>query len=365
MELREGYKKTEIGVVPEDWEVKPIGEITAISVGRDLKEGCFSDYRDDKYKYPVFSNTVVNKGLYGYYNVAEYVGESLTVVGRGVGLGTAFKRTGGYGAIGRLLVLMPKKEVDANFLTEYINHKVTIFSESGGIPQLTGISFAKYHVPLPPLPEQKAIAEVLSDTDNLIQALEKRIAKKRLIKQGAMQKLLTPKEDWEVKKLGEIASNIASGKSNTQSKKGKYPIYGSTGIIGWSNSFDYEGNKILVARVGANAGTVNKVSGKYCISDNTLMISFGSFVDIDFLFFVLINFRLNCLVFGSGQPLITGGQLKTLEVKVPTLAEQTRIAIILSDMDNEIETLEKKLAKYKQIKQGLMQNLLTGKIRLV
>ncbi len=94
-QLPKGYKNTEVGLIPEDWEVKPIGTFTAISVGRDLKESNFSTYQDSKYQYPVFSNTVSDFGLYGYYDVAEYFGESLTIVGRGVGLGTAFARKGG------------------------------------------------------------------------------------------------------------------------------------------------------------------------------------------------------------------------------------------------------------------------------
>ncbi len=306
-QLKKGYKQTEVGVIPEDWEVKKIGEFTSIFVGHDLKENNFSDYPDNIYKYPVFSNTVENRGLYGFYNTPEYDGESLTVVGRGIGLGTAFKRDGGYGAIGRLLVLFPDKSIDSSYLTEYINFRVRIFEESSGIPQLTSVSFANYKIPLPPTrAEQTAIASALSDVDALISSLEKLIAKKRNIKQGAMQQLLKPKEGWVMKKFGEITLSVASGKSNTQLKEGKYPIFGSTGIIGWRNVYDYEGNKILIARVGANAGTVNKVSGKYCVSDNTLMVSLQSNIDIDFIFFKLINYQLNRLVFGSGQPLITG-----------------------------------------------------------
>ncbi len=111
--------------------------------------------------------------------------------------------------------------------------------------------------------------------------------------------------DWEVKKLEGIILSIASGKSNTKSQNGDFPIYGSTGIIGWQPYFDYEGEKNLVARVGVNAGTVNKVKGKYCVSDNTLMISYNKISNIDFAFYQLKSLKLNTLVFGSGQPLIT------------------------------------------------------------
>jgi type I restriction enzyme S subunit len=116
------------------------------------------------------------------------------VVGRGVGLGTAFKRNGGYGAIGRLLVLFPETNVDTKYLSEYINHRVKIFEESSGIPQLTGISLSNYKIPLPPSKEeQTSIATILNDMDAEIKGLEQEHNKYRALKQGMMQELLTGK----------------------------------------------------------------------------------------------------------------------------------------------------------------------------
>ena len=168
--------------------------------------------------------------------------------------------------------------------------------------------------------------------------------------------------DWEVKKLGEIALLIASGKSDTKSKTGAYPIYGSTGVIGFNKNYDYNGEKILVARVGANAGAVNWVNGKYCVSDNTLMVELKKNYDFSFALFYLNYFNLNKLIFGSGQPLITGGQLKQLSIPLPlTKAEQTAIATALSDADVMIQSMEKLIAKKRLIKQGAMQELLKPK----
>ena len=169
-------------------------------------------------------------------------------------------------------------------------------------------------------------------------------------------------EDWEVKTLQNQIVNIASGRSSTKNTNGVYPIYGSTGQIGYSNNFDYEGDKILVARVGANAGSINRVSGKYCVSDNTLMITNNSQYDIGFSFYQLLYLNLNKLVFGSGQPLITGGQLKNIKIPLPpTLSEQTAIAAALSEVDELIQTLEKQIQKKKAVKQGAMHVLLSPK----
>ncbi|GAI50420.1 unnamed protein product, partial [marine sediment metagenome] len=146
---------------------------------------------------------------------------------------------------------------------------------------------------------------------------------------------------------------------------GNYPIYGSTGSIGYRIQPDYSGDKVLIARVGANAGTVNKVSGKYCVSDNTLIITYQSEIDINFSYYQLINFKLNKLTFGSGRPLVTGSQIRKLTLAFPKdKSEQTAIATVLSDTDALIEHLGKLIAKKKAIKQGAMQQLLTGKKRL-
>ena len=168
--------------------------------------------------------------------------------------------------------------------------------------------------------------------------------------------------DWSVRNLGDITTSIASGKSDTKSNYGDYPIYGSTGLIGYNSKFDYSGETILVARVGANAGTVNTVTGKYCVSDNTLIIELGKSLNFRFIQYYLKYYNLNKLVYGSGQPLITGGQLKLLKIPLPpTKAEQTAIATALSDADALIQSLEKLIAKKRLIKQGAMQELLKPK----
>jgi len=172
-------------------------------------------------------------------------------------------------------------------------------------------------------------------------------------------------EDWDVKEMEDFTISVASGKSNTTNELGDYPIYGSTGIIGYKKQSDYAGDKVLIARVGANAGTVNEVSGKYCVSDNTLMVTYQSGIDINFSYYQLINFKLNKLIFGSGQPLVTGSQIKKIAFALPkNKTEQSAIATVLSDTDALIENVEKLITKKKAIKQSAMQQLLTSKKRL-
>ena len=172
-------------------------------------------------------------------------------------------------------------------------------------------------------------------------------------------------EDWSLKQINDFATTVASGKSRVISEFGDYPVFGSTGIIGSCFSSDYSGIAVLIARVGANAGKLTVVSGKYGVTDNTIIVRIDESLDHGFFWRQLESRRLNSMVFGSGQPLITGTQIKSIRLPIPpTKVEQEAIAGALSDADALIESLEQLLAKKRQIKQGTMQELLTGKKRL-
>jgi type I restriction enzyme S subunit len=165
--------------------------------------------------------------------------------------------------------------------------------------------------------------------------------------------------------MASIATAVASGRSHVDSEFGAFSVYGSTGPIGLASKADYSGQAILVARVGANAGTLNVVDGEYGVTDNTIIIRIGDSAILSYVWRQLEAKHLNSMVFGSGQPLITGTQLKNLSIPFPpTRAEQEAIAEALSDADALIESLGSLLTKKRQIKQGAMQKLLTGKKRL-
>jgi len=164
--------------------------------------------------------------------------------------------------------------------------------------------------------------------------------------------------------IKDVSLSVASGITKKKASRGKYNVYGSTGIIGYSNLYDYSGVKILVARVGANAGTINIVDGKYGVSDNTIIIDVSQQYNVKYVYYQLKYLNLHSLIFGSGQPLITGTQLKQLKFRNVELKEQVTIVKSLSDIDSLISSLQKLIEKKKAIKQGAMQELLTGKKRL-
>ena len=125
--------------VPEGWRYIDIGSIATVKVAGDVKKEFYSQHPTNTHCYPVYSNTIINKGLYGYYDFIEYENDAVTIVGRGIGIGTAFPRykTSGFGAVGRLLIVFPKESsFDIRYFSESINFLLKIFYESVAIPQL-------------------------------------------------------------------------------------------------------------------------------------------------------------------------------------------------------------------------------------
>lgn len=186
------FKKTEVGSIPEDWEIKPFKELFNISAGGDVNPKLSSSVHDEKYCYPIYSNALTNCGLYGFCSYADHPANSITITARGT-LGFAIYRDHNYTAIGRVLVLLPKQLSAGAFFAEFINSRVKFAIESTGVPQLTAPQIAEYCLAVPPVAEQTAIATILSDMDAEIAALEARRDKTRALKQGMMQELLTGK----------------------------------------------------------------------------------------------------------------------------------------------------------------------------
>ena len=218
--------------------------------------------------------------------------------------------------------------------------------------------------------EQTKIASFLSAVDEKISQLTQKHALLSQYKQGMMQKLFSQQirfkaddgsefGEWEEIALGKIKGvSIASGKSSHEKLElAKYYYYGSTGVIGYSNEYDYQGTRILIARVGHNAGYIYMVSGQYNVSDNTLILELPSNLDYIFIRAFLEKFQLNKLVFGTGQPLITGSLLKKVVIQVPCLEEQTKIANFLSAIDQKIEVVAQQIEQAKTWKKGLLQQM--------
>ncbi|AIL59254.1 type I restriction-modification system, specificity subunit [Pseudomonas alkylphenolica] len=170
--------------------------------------------------------------------------------------------------------------------------------------------------------------------------------------------------DWKVHQLAELSGSIASGRSKVDAEFGQFPVFGSTGVIGYTNTPSHTGESILVARVGANAGLLNSADGRYGVTDNTIAIRLKPGTDHTYCLLQLKRYGLNRLIFGSGQPLITGTQLKSIPIPIPAREEQVKIVTALSEMEDLISSLDQLIAKKRDIQQATMQQLLSGQLRL-
>ena len=373
-----------------------IKELAKIYVGRDLVEDAYSPIKTETHIYPIYSNSVDNEGLYGYYNFEEFNfdDDALTVVGRGAGLGKAFYRQGGFGTIGRLLSLTPKdKSFHPKYLSDYINDKLIIHNESGGIPQLPRSSLENYEVVLPSYEEQTKIASFLSNVDEKISQLTQKHELLSQYKQGMMQKLFSQQirfkaddgsefGEWEERKLSEISQKAMYGMNAAATEyDGINKYLRITDICEFSNSFKKDNltspnaelfdryklqlGDLLFARTGASVGKsylyreddgITYFAGfliKFSLNTN-LVIPYFIFLQTltkEFCQWVVTNSMR------SGQPGINAEEYSSYIFKVPCLEEQTKIANFLSSIDQKIEVVAQQIEQAKTWKKGLLQQM--------
>lgn len=372
MEVKPGYKQTEVGVVPEDWKVQPLSEHFRIYAGGDVPKHSLSQTRSESHPHPIFANALQNNGLYGFTNERRAKGDSLTITARGY-LGHAEYRSEDFFPIVRLLVLEPTGNLDARFTTFAVNDRVKFAFESTGVPQLTAPQVGKYSVAAPSLLEQRAIAASLSDVDTLLAKLDQLLAKKCDLKQAAMQQLLTGQTrlpgfsgEWPVKRLGDVCPlQRGFDLPTTQLRAGKYPVVYSNGVLCVHNAFMVKGPGVVTGRSGT-IGNVHFVEDDFWPHNTSLWVTSFKSNSPKFVFYLLTSVHLDRFGTGSGVPTLNRNDVHAYNVHIPpTAEEQTAIATVLSDMDAEIAALEARREKTRALKQGMMQELLTGRIRLV
>jgi type I restriction enzyme S subunit len=399
-----GYKRTDVGVIPKDWEVRQFSDHFRIYAGGDVPKHSLSNNQSPMHPYPIFANALSNRGLYGYTAERRSSGDSVTITARGH-LGHAEYRGTPFFPVVRLLVLEPIGKLDARFTAYAINEVVTFAVESTGVPQLTAPQVGKYSVAAPPtIEEQRAIAAALSDADALLGGLDRLIAKKRDLKQAAMQQLLTGQTrlpgfhgEWEVKRLGDHVTFLRNG-VNARAEllpegRVKYLHYGD--IHASTDSFlspqtlpslpDAKAARLDRLRDGdvifadasediagvcksvelRGARDIEVVSGLHTIAarfDKTVLADgFKGFLQYCPSFAT----HLRRLAAGTKVYATNRAHIASVEMRLPSVAEQSAIAAVLSDMDAELAALEARRDKTRALKQGMMQELLTGRTRLV
>lgn len=416
VEMKSGYKMTEVGVIPEDWEVKNVSESCLIKARIGWQGLKKSEYMSSGDYLLItgtdFDNGQVNWKSCAYVSKARYEQDSNIkirpqdiliskdgTIGKVAYLGMIPKA--GTLNSGIFVIRANDRKIDQVFLSKifmsfYFEEFLNRLVAGSTINHLYQKDFVKFCFPLPNSEEQVAIAAALSDVDSLISALTKKIEKKKAIKQGLMPQLLTGKkrlsgfnDKWKSMLLGDIAE-VKDGTHQTPQyvKSGGKPFYSVENVTAddfknvkhisleehkaLTSNYRMEKGDVLMTRIGS-IGCCKyvdwDVDASFYVS--LALLKINEKYDSKFISYLsnIKSFKeevmLNSLVFAIPQK-INLGNISLIKVYIPTSkAEQTAISNILSDCDSEIAALEEKRDKYKEIKQGMMQQLLTGKIRLI
>ncbi|MGZ9081608.1 MAG: restriction endonuclease subunit S [Rhodoplanes sp.] len=388
MEVRPGYKQTEVGVIPEEWDARQIRDVCTLINGRGFKPHEWKTAGLPIIRIQNLNGSEDFNFYSGQYNPKILVEHGQLLFAWSGSRGTSF---GPYVWNGRRALLNYhtwKVVVNESRATpEFFLHalrQLTSFIEdrahgASALVHTQKWEMEKFPVPIPArLPEQRAIAEALDDVDALLGALDRLIAKKRDLKQAAMQQLLTGQTrlpgfhgEWEVKRLGEVA-HIKTGSRNNEDKveDGQYRFFVRSEVIEHINSYSHDCEAILVPGEGRIGSIFHYIHGRFDVHQRVYAITqFRSDISAKFVhLYMTKNFGAWAMQ-NTVKATVDSLRLPTFQnfqmTLPPTLDEQTAIAEVLTDMDAELAGFEQRREKTRALKQGMMQELLTGRTRLV
>lgn len=386
-----GYKQTELGLIPSDWEIKSLGDVGEVKMCRRVFNEQTNGFGPIPfYKIGTFGrepDAFISQELYDLYR-QKYsfpnVGDILISAAGTIGRTIVYNGDDAYFQDSNIVWIENGKSLISNSYLFYVLQVAQYNTEGGTIQRLYNSILKNTKFLCPPKSEQTAIATALADADALIRSLEKLIEKKKKIKQGAMQELLRPKEGWVRRKLGEIGEIITGNTpptANSDYWNGSYPWITPTDIDKFKDIYHSEreisqeglkvcrklpSNTLLVtciASIGKNA--VLRSIGACNQQINAIIPNHEN--DVNFLYYLIENNKPYLLSKAgiTATLIISKKEFSEITFLFPNREIQMEIAKKLNDMDVEISSFELKLEKYSRIKLGMMQNLLTGKIRLI
>lgn len=404
--IKEGYKNTPVGIIPKDWKIKKLNEIAK---NKGLIRGPFGGalkkeiFKESGYKVYQQQNAIYSDIEIGDYYIDEEKFKELKrfavqkndfIVSCSGTIGKIFRIPNNYyeGIINQALLLIRLNDEKVNysyfnfiFISDVIQRKI-LESQGGAMKNLVGMNqIRKIQLPIPPLPEQKAIADCLTTWDKGIEKLTQLIASKKEQKKGLMQQLLTGKkrlegfeEEWREVRLEQVAKIVMgvspSSKNYNDEKQGKFLIQGNADIKNRVSSPRQYTSEItkecsvgdILMSVRAPVGEISKSIHNACIGRGICAIQNNEYSTSDFLYYYLVYNEVlwNRLKQGSTFESVNSSDIRNFILTIPLINEQNAIAKVLTTADKEIELLEKKLETFKTQKKGLMQVLLTGTLRL-
>ncbi len=395
-------------MIPEDWDAKQIRDVCSLINGRGFKPHEWQTIGLPIIRIQNLNGSEDFNYYSGPYNPKILIEHGQLLFAWSGSRGTSFGPHIWNG--GRALlnyhtwkVMVNESRTNLHFLLHALRQLTGyIETQAHGASALVHVQkweMEKFLIPLPSsLLEQQSIVTALSDIDALITSLDKLIAKKRDIKQATMQQLLTGKtrlpgfngelepayrqteagmipDDWEVKKLRDVADFLDGRRkpvkeSDRAKMRGEYPYYGASGVVDYVDDYIFDEELILLGEDGENILSRNcklafQVSGKIWVNNHAHVLKPKTNMDLSFLTEYLESLDYGQFNTGTAQPKLNKRVCSEIVVFLPSLLEQQAIATVLSDMDAEIVALEQKREKTRMLKQGMMQELLTGKIRLV
>ena len=382
------FKDTELGKIPEEWEVCNLGSIgVPLMCKRIMKWQTNETAGIPFYKIGTFgkqADAFIAPDIWRYmithFNYPRK-GDILISAAGTIGRMVVFDGQPSYFQDSNIVWIDNDEEKVLNPYLEYAYTKITWSTDASTISRLYNNNLKSALILFPhDKAEQQRIASALSDADALVAELDALIEKKLAIMAGTMQELLTGKrrlqgfsESWVERTLEEIClrhDNLRIPVKASDRKAGYTPYYGANGIQDYVEGYTHDGESILIAEDGANDldnYPVNFAVGKIWVNNHAHVVKAKEeFIYSYFLYLALKQCNFNDVIVGSSRAKLNASSLMQINVKYPSsLAEQRAIASILSDMDAEIAELEAKRDKYKEVRQGMMQQLLTGKIRLI
>lgn len=363
-------------------------------VPTDWKEVRLGDHCDANW-----GNTTITKSSYvdsgvtafsasgpdGFVSWHEHNGDGLVLSAIGALCGKTWLAQGKWTPIKNTIWIKAKS---SNCSTRYVYHATSnpeVWPSRGAAQPFIALGDVRVlKLLLPPLKEQEAIAEALSDSDTAIESLGALIAKKRDVKRATMQRLLTGRTrlpgftgDWETVRLEDFADcfdhlRVPLNESERLTRIGDYPYCGANGVLGFIDRYLIDDEMVLIAEDGgyfdefATRPIAYKMSGKFWVNNHAHVLKAKPSKDNNYLYYSLVHKDVTPYLASGTRAKLNKSEMWKIEIRAPkSITEQEAIAEALSAMDDELEALTEQVSKLRMVKEGMMQDLLTGKVRLV